>query len=172
MHHAIADGWSMGILIRELWALYPCACWVSHLRFPSSRSSTSITRSGSGAGSPGNDPRERSSINWTKKQLKAACPSSSYPATARDRPPRASTAASGRQRCQRRRLRPFERPVGTEARRSTRRCWQRFRFSSTATRGKNDFAVGTPIAGPPRPELEELIGLFVNTLRHARRLFG
>jgi amino acid adenylation domain-containing protein len=38
--------------------------------------------------------------------------------------------------------------------------------------GQDDFVVGTPIAGRSRPELEELVGLFVNTLALRADLSG
>ena len=38
--------------------------------------------------------------------------------------------------------------------------------------GQEDFAVGTPIAGRTRPELEGLLGCFVNTLAFRAQLSG
>ena len=65
MHHIVADGWSMGVLIDELSALYK-AFRGRAIRCRGWRSSTPTTRCGSGDGWRGE--RCRSSLSyWTKK---------------------------------------------------------------------------------------------------------
>ena len=67
MHHAIADGWSIGILIRELSALYQSFLLGRAVSAPGARrSSTPITRSGSGTGSRA-QVLQRQLDYWTKQ---------------------------------------------------------------------------------------------------------
>ncbi|WP_368667338.1 amino acid adenylation domain-containing protein [Corallococcus sp. AB030] len=47
-----------------------------------------------------------------------------------------------------------------------------FQVLLSRTSGQDDFAVGTPIAGRSRPEVEGLLGCFVNTLAFRARLDG
>ncbi|MFB9443510.1 amino acid adenylation domain-containing protein [Dactylosporangium vinaceum] len=48
-------------------------------------------------------------------------------------------------------------------------CWQAVLARHS---GQRDFAVGTPVAGRPHPEVEGLVGMFVNTLALRARLDG
>ena len=93
MHHIISDGWSIGVLIREVSALYEAFRRASPRRCPSRPSSTPTSPPGSGAGC-----RARSceaQLDYWTGQL-AGLPALELP-TDRPRPPsRASAAASGR----------------------------------------------------------------------------
>ncbi len=52
LHHVVADGWSLGILVRELAAFYPARAAPERPPCRSCRSSTPTSRAGSGAGRP------------------------------------------------------------------------------------------------------------------------
>ena len=52
MHHIISDGWSIGVFVRELAALYEASGRAARRRCRRCRSSTPTSRSGSAAGSP------------------------------------------------------------------------------------------------------------------------
>ncbi len=161
-HHIITDGWSLGVLLREVAALYP-----------------ELTR-----GAPAVLPelpvqpadyavweRERmrgealeSQISFWRERL-AGLPPLELPA---DRPRPASPSFRGG-------LATLDLP-GETARALEALAW---RESATPfmvllalfqalllryTGGQSDFGVGTPVANRTRSEVEGLIGLFVNTL--------
>ncbi len=163
MHHIVSDGWSMGVLTRELSALY------------------GAFRRGEGSPLPplpvqyadyatwqrgwlSGETLERQ-LAWWRERLAGAPPLLELPV---DRP---RAAAAGETRAGRI---PFALPAATAgALRSLARreaatpsmallaAWQALlgRYA-----GQEDVVVGSPIAGRNRVETEGLIGFFVNTL--------
>ncbi len=170
LHHVVSDGWSMGVLVRELSALYAAFA--------------------GGAPSPLPElpvqygdytlwQRERlagealdAQLAWWKERLAGAPPVLELPT---DLPPRPVAGASARSL-------PFELSAATTAAVAelARRegatpfmvllaAWQLLlgRYA-----GQDDVVVGTPVAGRTRVELEGLIGFFVNTLAMRTDLSG
>jgi hypothetical protein len=161
MHHIIADGWSVGVALRELVTLYASG-----------------------------DPARRSPLpelpvqyadftHWQLEQLEtseaaaglaywterlADLPTLALPT---DRPRGAVQSVAGARR-------PIE--IGPEVTDALKRLGRRHgatlfmtllaAFQAWLSRysGQTDFAVGSPVAGRPRRELEGLIGCFVNVL--------
>ena len=164
MHHIVSDGWSMGVLVRELAALYAAG--------PAGRPSplpelpvqyADYARLAAGAGS-----RARcwsgSSRYWREPAGRRA-----GRAGAAHRP--AAPAGAGcrggmrRRSCRRRwreRWRGSRRRAGRDAVHGA--AGRLRRAARRATRGQDDLAVGSPVAGRNRAEIEGLIGFFVNTL--------
>jgi hypothetical protein len=161
MHHAISDGWSIAILIRELSALYGSF----RLGEPSPLPEPVIQYADYAAWQRnlGENAGFDSQLAYWKGQL-AGVPHLELP-TDRPRPPVAS---------QRGGLRSTTLPIAT---RETARALGRsegatlymtllavFQIVLHRYSGQEDIAVGSPIAGRVLPEFEALIGFFVNTL--------
>jgi amino acid adenylation domain-containing protein len=162
MHHIVADGWSLALLIREVGALYPA------LR--------------AGAPSPLPDlglqyvdyalwQREwlqgevlERQLGYWQRQLAGAPPQLELP-TDRPRPP-APSFRGGQFGC----ALPEEIRAGVAAlgRRSGATLFMvllaAFATLLRQLSGSEDLCVGTPVAGRHHPELEKLIGFFVNNL--------
>jgi amino acid adenylation domain-containing protein len=162
MHHIVSDGWSMGVLVREVAALYRAFCEgrVSPLPEPAIQYADFAAWQ-----------RERLSgetleqqLSYWRRQLSGELAALDLP-TDRARP----ALPSGRGRRQ-----PFK--IERELTASLKALGQHegvtlfmtllaaFQVLLARYTGQEDIAVGTPIANRTRPELEELIGFFVNTL--------
>ena len=117
MHHAIADGWSMGILIRELSALYQSRLLGQPSPLPELPIQYADFAVWQRSWLAGKILEEQLDY-WTKQLSRRARARAAQrsPATARREPARRS---SGRRPCQKPRLKPFDRSVGTRAQRST-----------------------------------------------------
>jgi len=161
LHHAVADGWSLGILLRELAACY---------------------RAFAGGGRPAlpEPPVQVADFaGWQRRRVEsggldrrlaefrrhlAGLPVLELPA---DRPrPAGATSPAGRV--------PVSLPgkvagaLGEAARRRGTTLFAAVAalFAALLGRwsGRRDFPVGTPVAGRRRPEVQGVIGFFVNTL--------
>ncbi|MGE6764073.1 amino acid adenylation domain-containing protein, partial [Corallococcus interemptor] len=162
MHHIVSDGWSLGVLIREMGALY--AAFAEGR--PSPLPELSLQYAGYAAWQRGwlqGDTLQREVEFWRGK-LAGAPPVLELPT---DRPRPAVRGNAGA-------VHPFTLPSSLEQQlKSLARDegaslymvllagWQVLlsRYS-----GQTDISVGSPIAGRTRAELEGLIGFFVNTL--------
>ena len=161
MHHAISDGWSIGILIRELSALYqsfllgePCPLPEPAIQYADYAVWQRNWLQGAVV---------EAQLDYWTEQL-AAVPDLDLP-TDRPRPPALSERGAERST-----ILP---PTNLEAVRALGRregatlymtLLAAFQVLLSRYSGKEDITVGTPIAGRTRPELEGLIGCFVNTL--------
>ena len=165
MHHVVSDGWSMGVLVREITALYAAARRrARRRRSPSCRSSTPTSPSGSASGCAARC-WSASSPTGAQALAGAAGRRSSCRRTGRSRP--SATFAGGR-------LQRLLRPPPSRA------IWRLLARRHEATpfmvllagfqallgrlTGAEDLTVGSPIANRNRAEIEPLIGFFVNTL--------
>ena len=161
MHHIVSDGWSMGVLVRELGALYEAFA----LGQPSPLSPLPIQYADyalwqrellQGA-------RLEAELGYWKRQL-AGLGALSLP-TDRPRPPQPSFRG-GRVGLEL----GAERTAGLEALSQAQGVTLYMTllgaFAALLARysGQGDIAIGTPIAGRTAAESEGLIGFFVNTL--------
>ncbi|AKJ02445.1 amino acid adenylation domain-containing protein [Archangium gephyra] len=167
MHHIVTDGWSLDVLFRELGALYAAFSSQQSSPLPAlplQYADFSLWQRQWLQG----DSLERQLSFW--KQQLADLPHLELP-TDRPRPAlrshRGATSSfllppslssSLHALCQREGVTPFMALLAT------------FQVLLSRYSGQRDFAVGSPIAGRTRTELEGLVGFFVNTLVHRAHL--
>ncbi len=166
-HHIVSDGWSVGVLVRELAALY--SAYVEGREsplpeLPLQYADYAVWQRSWMASAEGDGTLLERQIAYWKDQLAGAPPLLTLP-TDRPRPPVAT-------------FRGAEVPFALS--REMTRSLQHLSASEGATlfmtllaafaallarySGQNDICIGTPIAGRMRAETEDLIGFFVNTL--------
>ena len=163
MHHIVSDGWSLGVLIREVSALYAAfhrgdALAAARAADPVRRLRRLAARLAPGRGASG-----------AARLLDRPARRHSPPLELPDRP-----AAAGRpQRPRRRAVRRSSPGPSLDAVRALARqegatlfmiLLAAFQVLLHRYSGQDDIAVGTPVAGRTRAEIEGLIGFFVNTL--------
>ncbi|XYI03749.1 amino acid adenylation domain-containing protein [Sorangium sp. So ce1128] len=162
MHHIVSDGWSVGVLLKELTALYTAF----RRGMPSPLPALPVQYGDFAVWQRRwleGEAREEQLAYW-KRQLAGAPPSLELPT---DRPRPAMQRFRGA-------THPFQLPTalaeGIE--RLSRRLGvtpfmtflAAFQLLLARHAGVDEVCVGTPVAGRNRTELEALIGLFVNTL--------
>ena len=154
LHHIVSDGWSMGILVRELGVLYEGRPLPElPVQYPDFAAWQRARLRGDVLASE---------LAWWKGRLAGAPPLLALPAD-RPRPP----VQRFRGGAQRDRL-----PVGGDLQALARRAGATpFMVLLAALdaliaryTGETDLVIGTPVAGRERAEIEGLIGLFLNTL--------
>ncbi len=160
MHHIVSDGWSIGVLIREVSALYEA----SRDGEPSPLPEPPLQYADYAAWQRDwlrGDVLQRQLDYWSAKLAKV--PTLEIPA---DRPRAAATGRGGERtvvlpKATLDGARKLARQEGATVYMTLLAAFQVLlhRYS-----GQDDFAVGSPNAGRTRAELEGLIGFFVNTL--------
>ena len=165
LHHIIADGWSMGVLVRELAAALPRPSRTAARpcrRLPIQYADYAVWQRqwlhGAELGAQ---------LAYWRQQLAGAARWSACPPIARGQPCRASAA-----RLAHAVTLPAALTAGAARAGATRAgdacswcCWRPSQVLLARYSGdEDDLCVGTPIAGRNRAELEGLIGFFVNTL--------
>ena len=169
MHHIVSDGWSLGVLVRELSALYEAfrRGEPSPLAEPAFQYTDYAAWQREWMRGEVVEPQ----LDYWKGRL-AGLPSLTLPT---DRPRPEGRTGAGDQRT---RLIPRSVLDGARTRSheegATLYMMLLAVFQALLHRytGQEDFAVGSPIAGRPLAELEGLIGLFVNTLTMRADLSG
>ncbi|HEV2735650.1 MAG TPA: condensation domain-containing protein, partial [Longimicrobiaceae bacterium] len=170
MHHAIGDGWSAGVLLRELAALYRAFAAgepspLAELAVRPRDFAVWQRRHLAGAALD-------AQLAWWRGRLAGAPPTLELP-TDRPRPPvpgfRAATLAFALDAELSAGLRALSRREGATLFMTLLAAFQLLlgRYA-----GEDDVVVGTPIAGRTRAELEGLIGFFANTLALRTDLSG
>jgi amino acid adenylation domain-containing protein/FkbM family methyltransferase len=164
LHHIASDGWSSGVLVAELSALYaafsrrlPSPLPELHLQYADFAAWQRQTLQGA--------VLARSLAYW-RRQLAEPSPPPPLPLPA-DRPRPAVPSPAGGS------VRVDVSAARTEALRGLGRRFGATLFMTVTAAfatllarltGETDLAIGTPVAGRDRREVEELIGFFVNTL--------
>ena len=167
VHHIVADGWSLGILLRELSVLYGAL----RRDRDASPEGAGLPELETGYGTYARSQRERLSGAMLEREIEhwrerlGGAPTVLDLPTDRPRPALASFRGA---------IEPFE--LGPELAAGVRDLARSERatpfmvllaaFAAALARwtGRDDLLVGTPVAGRPRSELEPLIGFFANTL--------
>lgn len=162
MHHIISDGWSTGVLIKELSLLYPAFCEGKSAPLPELAIQYADYAHWQRNWLKGEVLEEQ--LGYWKKQLGEhpavlELPTDyARPATRSNRGAYEvftipSHLVNG--------LEKLSRQAGATMFMTLLAAFQTFLFRYS---GQDDFNVGTPIAGRTRRETEELIGFFINTL--------
>ncbi|HEV7672551.1 MAG TPA: amino acid adenylation domain-containing protein, partial [Thermoanaerobaculia bacterium] len=161
LHHIAADGWSLGVLVRELVATYAALARgrVSALPvLPLQYADYALWQRGWLVG----ERLEREIAYWRERL--AGAPPIALPT---DRPRRPARPVRGGWRGLALPARTVER-LAEECRRAGATPFMGLlaAFAALLQRwtGQDDFSLGTPVAGRHRTEVEGVIGLFVNTL--------
>jgi amino acid adenylation domain-containing protein len=162
MHHIVSDGWSMGVLHRELSVLYQAAVAGAPSALPElplQMGDFAVWQRGWLTGE-----RLESRVRWWRERLDGA-PELLELATDRPRP----TAPSGRGAIEEIALGPrFEEELATFGRRQGATLFMSlltaFQVLLHRYTGQGDLLVGSPAANRPWDSLEGLIGYFVNLL--------
>jgi amino acid adenylation domain-containing protein len=168
-HHAVYDGWSEGVLLRELAALYDAA----RAGTPSPLAEPVLQYADFAVWQRAWPPEVLGGqLAYWRGQL-AGAPTALELPTDRPRPAVASLRGASRRRLlgapEVARLRQVARREG-----ATLYMLLLAAFAATLARhsGQEDVLVGTAVANRTRPEVEGLIGFFVNTLALRVRLGG
>ncbi|MEW5927747.1 MAG: non-ribosomal peptide synthase/polyketide synthase [Gemmatimonadota bacterium] len=162
LHHIVSDGWSRGVLVRELSELYGALSAGREPELPELPVQYADYAAWQRAWLAGEALESR--LGWWREKLAGAPPLLELP-TDRPRPqvqdPRGASVRVGLSAEVSAGLRALSRREGATAFMALLAAWQLLlsRYS-----GQEDVSVGTPIAGRTRLEVEPLIGFFVNTL--------
>ncbi|HEX5715478.1 MAG TPA: condensation domain-containing protein, partial [Thermoanaerobaculia bacterium] len=162
MHHIVSDGWSIGLLVREITSLY--AAFAEGRPSPLPELPVQYADFAAWQGSWLRGELLEGEISYWRRQLADLPPHLSLPA---DRPRPAVQSFRGT-------TRPVRLPAGLtrQAQALGRRegatlfmvLLAGFQTLLARYSGQQDLAVGTPVAGRNRVEIEGLIGFFINTL--------
>ncbi len=162
MHHIVSDGWSLGVLIRELSTLY--AAFFAGKSSPLPELPIQYADYALWQREQLQDQVLASHLAYWKQQLNSMPAVLELPT---DRPrPAMQTFVGARQvfklpQVLLEGLHALSRKEGTTLFMTLLAAFQALLFRYT---GQDDIPVGTPIANRPRPETEGLIGFFANTL--------
>lgn len=161
-HHAITDGWSFGVLFDELEKLYESNCNGKPPTLPllpiqyADFSKWESERLASPAG--------REHIAFWKKQLEGPIPPLDFP-FAKPRPKRRACRGEFQQiAIPLKLLRSIDQLARRESVTRYMVCLAAWQVLLARLTGREDIAVGSPVAGRIRPETEPLIGMFTNML--------
>jgi amino acid adenylation domain-containing protein len=162
MHHAVSDGWSLGVLTRELEVLYAAF----RERRPSPLPELEVQYADFAVwqrDSLRGETLESQAAYW-RRTLASCADGATFPSD-RSRPARQSFRG-GRESSQISRklsddLRALSRRQGVTLFMTLLSALDVLLYRHT---GQSDVVVGTPIAGRTRAEVEDLVGFFVNTL--------
>jgi amino acid adenylation domain-containing protein/FkbM family methyltransferase len=160
LHHIVADGWSIGILLRELGALYDARL----AGMPSNLIDLPVQYADYAAWQDSRPEPVEAPLSYWKARLAGS-------------PERLDLPTAGPRRVQSARLGAQERfRLTAEVTESLKGLGRRegatlfmillaaWQILLSRTTGQDDVLVGTPVAGRDHLELEGLIGFFVNTL--------
>ncbi len=168
IHHIVSDGWSIGVFVRELAALYEAFAAGRSSPLPALPIQYADFAAWQRAWLQGTEGQEESPLQaqlaYWKQQLRGSSPMLELPT---DRPRPVVQTSQGAHYVFElspelsERLRALSRQEGVTLFMTLLAAFQTllYRYS-----GQEDINVGTPIANRTRAELEGLIGFFVNTL--------
>jgi hypothetical protein len=158
LHHLVCDLWSLGLILRELSAAYASAASGVEPALPELPARLRRLR--------GLEPCPGGRRRWARRSTRgrgAYSESRSWTCRRTDRSPPCRLRRIHRRAAAAALAASLESLAAAEAPPPSWCCWPRSRRCSIATRART-IGRGQPLAERDRPELEELVGLFVNTL--------
>ncbi|PYS76408.1 MAG: non-ribosomal peptide synthetase, partial [Acidobacteria bacterium] len=162
MHHIVSDGWTVGVLLKELGALY--SAYAAGLPSPLGEPPVQYADFAVWQRTHLQGPLMAEQLSYWRRQL-AGAPAELELPTDKPRPPK-NTSGGARHYFTLSEeltddLKSLGREEGATLFMTLLAGWQALlsRYS-----GQQDISVGTPVAGRTRVETEQLIGFFVNTL--------
>ncbi|MDZ7959081.1 MAG: amino acid adenylation domain-containing protein [Aulosira sp. DedQUE10] len=170
IHHIIADGWSAGVIVRELAALYESFCTGKPSPLPELSIQYGDFAIWQRQWLQGKILQQQ--INYWKQQLGGSLPVLELPT---DRPRTAIQTFAGRKQfftispTLTTALKTLSQQEGVTLFMTLLAAFQTLLYRYT---GQEDILVGSPIANRNRAEIEELIGFFVNTIVLRTNLAG
>ncbi|HEY0677810.1 MAG TPA: condensation domain-containing protein, partial [Chitinophagaceae bacterium] len=162
IHHTIADGWSLGIFLRELMMFYEQITIGRHAFLPalpiqySDFANWQIGQTGSEG--------FKSAMNYWKKQLQGPLPVLDLPTDEQRGPRQSFSGGTERFVLTRDLIEAVEKLCRQEDVTLFMVMLTTFYILLHRYSGQDEILVGTPIANRNLPELENLIGVFINTL--------
>jgi amino acid adenylation domain-containing protein len=161
LHHIITDGWSMGILFRELSTLYQQACEERPFSLPSLPLQYTDFSQRQREWLQG--PRLEEQLTYWRGHLSGLAPLT-IP-TDHPRPPVMSHQGQRQAFTLSKKVLEGTKSLSQQAGTTLfMTLLAAFQVLLARYSGQNDIAVGAPIANRTRPDIEGLIGVFVNTL--------
>ena len=170
MHHIVSDGWSMGVLVREVASLYAAFSQGSPSPLPELPVQYADYALWQRQWLQGEELERQ--LSWWKQQLSGA-PSHLELPTDKPRPPfQGHGGASVPVRLPHATWEALKALAQREGVTPFMLLLAAFQVLLHRHSGETDISVGSPIAGRARPETQDLIGFFVNTLVLRTRLEG
>jgi amino acid adenylation domain-containing protein len=170
MHHIISDGWSLGVLVREVGALY--ASFSRGLPSPLPELAVQYVDYAAWQRDRLQGETFAQQLGWWRQQLEGVPHALELP-TDRPRPPVQTFRGASLTQLLPRELSEALKTLGQKEGATPFMVLQAaFQVLLHRYSGQEDICVGSPIAGRTRPELEGLIGLFVNMLALRARPSG
>jgi len=161
MHHVISDGWSIGVLVRDMAALYDAFSHNEPSRLPALTIQYADFAAWQSRWLVGDALRKQ--IDFWTKQL-AGLPNLEIP-TDRPRPAiRAGRGGEAEAKLSGSLLASLKDLGRGEGATAFMALLASFQVLLARYSGQEDIAVGSPIAGRTRSEMEDLIGFFANTI--------
>jgi amino acid adenylation domain-containing protein len=162
VHHIVSDGWSMGVLFRELWALV--TAFTRGLASPLAEPALQYADFAVWQRDARRDQADAPHLRYWREQL-AGAPALLELPTDHTRPPipsfrggRVPVSVPARV------VEPLRELARAENATLFMVVLAAFQTLLSRYAGTTDVVVGTPVAGRTRAEAQELVGLFVNTL--------
>ncbi|HEX6746736.1 MAG TPA: amino acid adenylation domain-containing protein, partial [Longimicrobium sp.] len=170
IHHVVFDGWSTGVILRELGALY--AAFAQGLPSPLAEPRLQYADYAGWQGEHLKSGRLDAQLAWWRERLAGAPAVLDLP-TDRPRPNAPSHRGAVERLAVPAELAAQLRALGrTEGATPFMVLLAAFQLLLSRYSGQEDVVVGSPIAGRTRAELEGLVGFFVNTLALRTDLSG
>jgi Condensation domain/Phosphopantetheine attachment site len=160
-HELVADGWSEGIFLRDLSKTYSLICEGQDARLP--KLTIQYADWASWQRKRLTEDRERELLNWWKKELEGASYIAQLPFVS-TKTPHCSIGGRIERLLPESRMRALIRLAARQKTTLYVLLMTVYGLTLASYTGHNDLLVGTPEANRERPEAQNILGFFLNTL--------